>query len=57
MTDLDVGQRVWLWEAGHGRPGGTAQEYVVVTARHAMALPDNASFELGAVGKVLVVIR
>ncbi|WP_308288951.1 NADPH:quinone reductase [Streptomyces humicola] len=44
-----VGERVWLWLAAHGRPnGGTAQEYVVLPERHAVALPDNASYELGA---------
>jgi NADPH2:quinone reductase len=41
--------RVWVWEAAHLRPsGGTAQEYAVVPASHAVVLPDNASFDLGA---------
>ena len=43
-----VGQRVWLWEAAWERPGGTAQEYVVLPARQAVPLPDEASFDLGA---------
>ena len=43
-----VGQRVWLWEAAWQRPGGTAQESVTLPARQAVALPDHASFELGA---------
>lgn len=43
------GLRVWIWEAAHQRPaGGTAQEYAVVPARHVVALPDVASFDLGA---------
>jgi NADPH2:quinone reductase len=47
-ADLD-GARVWLWEAAHLRPsGGTAQEHAVVPARHAVRLPDDASFDLGA---------
>ncbi|MCK7621720.1 NADPH:quinone reductase [Streptomyces sp. RS10V-4] len=43
-----IGQRVWIWEAAWERPWGTAQEYTVVPARHAVALPDHAPFELGA---------
>lgn len=43
-----VGGRVWLWEAAWQRANGTAQEYVVLPARQAVPLPDDASFELGA---------
>jgi NADPH:quinone reductase len=43
-----VGERVWLWEAAWERADGTAQEYVVVPERQAVALPDAASFDLGA---------
>ena len=43
-----VGQRVWLWDVAYGRASGTAQEYVVVPARHAVALPEAASFDVGA---------
>jgi NADPH2:quinone reductase len=43
-----VGERVWLWEAAWERPGGTAQEYVVLPERQAVPLPDAASFDLGA---------
>ncbi|MFH8485163.1 NADPH:quinone reductase [Streptomyces longisporoflavus] len=43
-----VGQRVWIWEAAWERPWGTAQQYTLVTDRHAVALPDHAPFELGA---------
>jgi NADPH2:quinone reductase len=43
------GLRVWIWQAAHGRPdGGTAQEYAVVPVEHVVALPDTASFDLGA---------
>ena len=48
VGDRQPGQRVWLWEAAWQRPDGTAQEYVVLPARQAVPLPDNASFELGA---------
>jgi NADPH2:quinone reductase len=43
-----VGQRVWLWEAAWQRANGTAQEDVVLPAHQAVALPDTASFDLGA---------
>lgn len=43
-----VGRRVWVWEAAYQRPYGTAAEYTVVPERHAVPLPDTASFDLGA---------
>ncbi|SEM08180.1 NADPH:quinone reductase [Streptacidiphilus jiangxiensis] len=43
-----VGERVWIWEAAWQRHDGTAQEYLVLPARQAVALPDHASLELGA---------
>ena len=43
-----LGERVWLWEAAWKRPNGTAQDYVCLPARQAVALPDGASFDLGA---------
>jgi NADPH2:quinone reductase len=42
------GLRVWIWEAAHGRPEGTAQEYAIVPAHQVVTLPDTASFDLGA---------
>jgi NADPH2:quinone reductase len=43
-----VGERVWVLMAAHNRGWGTAAEYTVVPAEHAIPLPDDASFELGA---------
>jgi NADPH2:quinone reductase len=43
-----VGQRVWLWEAAWQRADGTAQELVALLEHQAVALPDEASFDLGA---------
>jgi NADPH:quinone reductase len=43
-----VGDRVWIWDAAWRRPGGTAAEYVVIDAEHVVALPDSASFDVGA---------
>lgn len=48
VTDLRIGDRVWLWETAFRRPSGTAQEYVVVPDDHAVRLPDSAGFDLGA---------
>lgn len=43
-----VGERVWIWEAAHERPYGTAAEYTVVPARQVVLLGAEPSFELGA---------
>jgi NADPH2:quinone reductase len=43
-----VGERVWIWEAAHQRPFGTAAEYTVVPARQVVLLGAGPSFELGA---------
>jgi NADPH:quinone reductase len=43
-----IGERVWVWEAAWQRPGGTAQEKVVLPSRQAVRLPRDASFDLGA---------
>lgn len=48
VTDLAVGDRVWVFMAQHERPGGTAQEYVVLPATNVVALPDGVGFEVGA---------
>lgn len=41
-------QRVWIYEAQHGRASGTAAQYVVIPEHHAVPLPENTSFEIGA---------
>lgn len=43
-----VGQRVWVWNAGWGRPNGTAASLVVLPQQQAVALPDNVPGEVGA---------
>lgn len=43
-----VGQRVWMWEAAWQRADGTAQELVALPGAQAVAMPDDASFDLGA---------
>lgn len=43
-----LGQRVWLWNAAWGRPGGTASGYTCVPQAQAIALPEGVSGETGA---------
>ncbi len=43
-----VGERVWCHGAQSYRPFGTAAEFVVVPAHHAIRLPDSVGFEEGA---------
>ncbi|WP_433362536.1 NADPH:quinone reductase [Actinoplanes sp. CA-142083] len=43
-----VGQRVWLYLAGAGLPGGTAAEFTVAPAGRAVPLADEAGFDVGA---------
>jgi NADPH:quinone reductase len=42
-----VGESAWLWFAAAGRRWGTAAEWTVVPERHAVPLPDGASFDFG----------
>jgi NADPH:quinone reductase len=48
VTDLVVGDRVWTMLAQHTRPGGTAQEQVVLPVGNVTVLPEGASYDLGA---------
>src|SRR5690606_4205791 len=43
-----VGERVWVYHAALGRPGGTAAQLVCVPAAQAVRLPDGVSFGHGA---------
>ena len=43
-----VGERVWVYEATLGRPGGTAAQWTVVPAHKAVPLPEGADFDAGA---------
>jgi NADPH:quinone reductase len=48
VVDLAVGDRVWVYLAGHERPTGTAQEYTNLPANRVVRLPAGISFDLGA---------
>jgi len=48
VSGYAAGDRVWVLLAQHGRPYGTAAEYVVVPVANLVPLPDGASYDLGA---------
>ncbi|MGH8063934.1 MAG: NADPH:quinone reductase [Candidatus Entotheonellia bacterium] len=48
VPESRLGERVWLYQAQIGRPFGTAAEYTVQPAAHAVPLPPNTSFAEGA---------
>jgi NADPH:quinone reductase len=48
VKDLAVGDRVWVYLAGHERPTGTAQEYTKLPAERVVRLPDGIGFDIGA---------
>lgn len=43
-----VGERVWLYLAQWRRAQGTAAQWIAIPSAQAVALPDGASYELGA---------
>ncbi len=48
VSDVAVGDRVWVFLAQHDHPGGTAAEFTVQPANRVVPLPERASFEVGA---------
>lgn len=48
VSDLEVGDRVWLYLAAHQRPTGTAQQFTVVPADRAVRVDDSVGFDLAA---------
>ena len=44
-----VGERVWIWNGQWQRPLGTCAEYIALPEAQAVALPEDVSFEVGAV--------
>ena len=48
VADFAVGDRVWVYLAGHQRPTGTAQEYTNLPAVRVVRLPEGTSFDVGA---------
>lgn len=48
VDTLAVGDRVWIHLGAHQRPTGTAQQYTVVPAERAVALPDGIDWDVAA---------
>ena len=48
VSPARVGDRVFVYQAQHGRSGGTAAQWVCIDSHRAPTLPDSASFEVGA---------
>lgn len=48
VTGPQVGDRVWVYLAAHGRPTGTAQEFAVLPADRAVPLPEGIGFDVAA---------
>jgi NADPH:quinone reductase len=48
VENLAVGDRVWVYLAGHQRPTGTAQQYTNLPAAQVVRLPAGTSFDIGA---------
>lgn len=48
VSDLTVGDRVWLYLAAHQRPTGTAQQFTIVPADRAVRFSDDIGFDLAA---------
>lgn len=48
VSPMRVGERVWIFRADHLAGFGAAAEFAVVAAAHAVSLPDDVSFEIGA---------
>ncbi|HUY06024.1 MAG TPA: NADPH:quinone reductase [Acidimicrobiales bacterium] len=48
VSEERIGERVWIYEACHGRAFGTAQEYIAIEQKKAVRLRDDSSFDLGA---------
>ncbi|MFQ5547690.1 MAG: NADPH:quinone reductase [Woeseia sp.] len=48
VSDREIGERVWVYQAQYGRRFGTAAEFVSIDSCRAPLLPENTSFEVGA---------
>lgn len=48
VDERRVGERVWVFFAAYRRQWGTAAQYSVVPAEHAVGLPDDVGDDLGA---------
>ncbi|MBO6895334.1 MAG: NADPH:quinone reductase [Roseibium sp.] len=49
VSSTRIGERVWIWNGQWQRAFGTAAEYIALPQEQAVALPDDVSFEEGAI--------
>ena len=48
VSDSRLNERVWLYNGQYGRQEGTTAEFICLNKKYAVPLPENASFESGA---------
>ena len=48
VNNRNIGERVWIYNAQFGRQEGTSAQYVCFPSNQAVWMPDNASYEIGA---------
>jgi NADPH2:quinone reductase len=49
IPDSRIGERVWIWNGQWQRAFGTAAEYIALPSEQAVMLPENVSFDQGAI--------
>ena len=48
VSELRIGERVWVYQAQYGRRFGTAAQYITIDEARAPSLSENAGFDIGA---------
>ena len=48
VNNRNIGERVWIYNAQFGRQEGTSAQFVCIPSNQAVWMPDNASYEIGA---------
>ena len=48
VNNRNIGERVWIYIAQFGRQEGTSAQFVCIPSNQAVWMPDNASYETGA---------
>jgi len=48
VENRSIGERVWIYNAQFGRQEGTSAQFVCIPSNQAVWMPDNASYETGA---------
>ena len=48
VNNRNIGERVWIYNAQFGRQEGTSAQFVCIPSNQAVWMPDNESYEIGA---------